>query len=78
MQIDTITEEMDEYETCDALRLAPFSHPDYWQKRVDELRKQGRDDEAALVETKFAHKLDDEARRQSDRLGRTITRVFGS
>ena len=63
MKLGTVTADMNWFQTVDALRCLPDSHPDVYQKRTDELRRQGRDDEADLVETKFPDRFTDETRR---------------
>ena len=57
MPIEKIESGMNEWVIASALLLSPSSHPDVWVKRVTELHRQGRHDEAAIVETEFAHKL---------------------
>ena len=53
MKIGTITTSMTLFETADALWLTPDAHPDAWHKRLTELRRQDRSDEATIVEQRF-------------------------
>ena len=76
MPLGEVTANMNEYEVADALKLAPFSHPDTWHKRVAELRRQGREAEAELVEARFGDRMDDKARRDHERTTRALLRIF--
>ena len=76
MSLDEIRAGMNEYEVADALLLAPFSHPDVWRKRTAELRSQGRDDEAAIVETEHSGFFTKEHARDVERIGAALTRTF--
>ena len=57
MTLHPITTDMTAYQVADALLLAPFSRPDVWRKRLAELRRQGRQDEAEWVEATFPEYL---------------------
>ena len=77
MPLEKVTADMNEYEVADALLLAPFSHPDVWARRIAELRRQGREAEASLVETRFADRMDDKAWLQHEETSRIVQRIFG-
>lgn len=68
MPIEPIRADMNDYEMSDALLLAPFSHADTFEKRIAELRRQDRHEEADIVTERFGHRLTAKARREDDRI----------
>ncbi len=77
MKIGQVTPDMTLFQVCDAIRIFPDSHPDIWRKRLDELRSQGRDDEAAWIETAFPEYMSAAATKAHEATGDMITRMFG-
>jgi len=67
MRIETITTGMTLFQVADALRFCPDAHPDVWHKRTAELRSQGRDDEAKIVEAEFPEYMSKAAKVAADR-----------
>jgi len=67
MKIGTVIEGMTLFEVADALRFCPDAHPDVWHKRTAELRSQGRNDEAKIVEAEFSEYMSEAARVAADR-----------
>jgi len=67
MKIGKISHGMSLFEVADALRLCPDSHPDVWHKRTAELRSQGRDNEAAIVEHEFSEYMSQAAAVAADK-----------
>ena len=67
MRIRTISKGMSVVQVATALRLFPDSHPAAWRKRTDELRAQGRNSEAKIVEREFSNYMSPEAERANQR-----------
>ncbi len=74
MKIEQITTGMSLFEAADALRFSPDAHPDVWHKRCAELRNQGRDDEANIVEAEFPEYMSQAAAVAADKTTDMILR----